>query len=182
MLIENKCVPCTWIQMMTNVCFFSSFSFFKCSGVHLSVHWELWTSCKCLCNLWSQREVWFCFLWLLFWGWNPEEADFRSCSLPGKGVEWRWPHRHASSMFRTTALCWPPGKGWDSPNDFWAFHHMAPVYPLGFWLLLHPSSCVPFSWDTLCLFRGYSLQPKPPWIHACKVSISSWIQRKHHRL
>lgn len=51
MLIENKCVPCTWIQMMTNVCFFSSFSFFKCSGVHLSVHWELWTSCKCLCKI-----------------------------------------------------------------------------------------------------------------------------------
>lgn len=120
---------------MTNVFFLF---FFLNSGVHLSFHWELWTSCKCLCNLWRQREAPFCFPWSLFWGWNPEEGDFRGCSFSGKGVELLWPHRYASPMFKTIALCWPQGKGWASPNDFWAFPHVAPVYPLSFWLLLHP--------------------------------------------
>lgn len=177
MLIENKCVS---LHMNSDDDKCLSFFFFplKFSGVHLSLLTEWWTSCKCLCNLWSQPEARLCFSWSLSWEWSPEKGRFEGLQPPW---QWGWvnvtpqtSHSHAKSH----GSLLPGGKGWPSPNATWGLSHMALVHSVSFELLLHPAGRFTFPW-TLCVFAEIVFSTEMPlqftpvrWTHP---SVSSSI-------
>lgn len=168
MLIENKCVPCTWIQMIINYFtiffIFWSTSFSSLGSVN-SLH----------ISLLPLESVWGLTLFPLV---TLQGIDSRRAQILGTAASLA---RELSECNTTDGPlpCTKPRLSVDHRRKvellmtLEVFHYVAPVYSLSFWLLLHPTWLFTFP-QTPCIFAEIISSTRNALaVHACKVNIPS---------